>query len=73
MKFISTFVQLVDRQIVAANRKRNFKSLISMSDRELEDIGLTRECLYAESANQRRHIPTANNAVTKLRQDEHAA
>ena len=45
---------MVDRQIAAASRKRNFQRLIRMSNRELEDIGLLREQLYAESANQRR-------------------
>jgi uncharacterized protein YjiS (DUF1127 family) len=54
MKFISTFVNMVDRQIAAASRKRNFQSLIRMSDRELEDIGLLREQLYTVSASQRR-------------------
>lgn len=74
MKFINKFVKLVDRQIVAANRKRSFQNLFQMSDRELEDIGLPRECLYSESANQRRHVTAvAQSANNDANQAEHAA
>ncbi len=70
MKIINSFVNIVDRHIVARNRKHNFQKLERMTDRELQDIGLPRELLYLKSANQKRHQAPAMNDVSR---EEHAA
>lgn len=67
MKIINSFTKIVDRHIVARNRKLNFQKLERMTDRELQDIGMPRELLYSGSANQKRHY------VAAVAHQEHAA
>ncbi|MFK7992840.1 MAG: DUF1127 domain-containing protein [Granulosicoccus sp.] len=73
MNVLQSVRQILNRRIVARDQKRNFEILERMTDRELNDIGLPREYLYADSANQRRHAPCNNPSQVKGSPEHHAA
>lgn len=70
MKVVQSLRHIIESQLVARDRKRNFQILARMTDRELNDIGLPREYLYSDSANQRRHVKLSKSEASG---QEHAA